>query len=36
MKKLLIDTKIVIDLLAKRYPDYGEAAQLFSLADKKK
>jgi len=35
MKKLLIDTNIVIDLLAKREPDYAEAAQLFSLADKK-
>jgi predicted nucleic acid-binding protein len=35
MKKLLIDTNIVIDLLAKRKPNYAEAAQLFSLADKK-
>ena len=36
MKKLFIDTNIVIDLLAKREPFYEEAAKLFSLADKKK
>ncbi|MCX6285612.1 MAG: PIN domain-containing protein [Bacteroidetes bacterium] len=36
MKKLLIDTNIVIDLLAKREPYYTDAAILFSLADKKK
>lgn len=35
MKRLLIDTNIVIDLLAKREPHYFESAQLFSLADKK-
>jgi predicted nucleic acid-binding protein len=35
MKKLLIDTNIVIDLLAKREPYYYDAAKLFSLADKK-
>ena len=35
MKKLLVDTNIVIDLLAKREPFYIEAAELFSLADKK-
>lgn len=35
MKKLLIDTNIVIDLLAKREPDYAHAAQIFSLGDKK-
>jgi len=35
MKKLLIDTNIVIDLLAKRDPDYADAAQIFSLCDKK-
>jgi predicted nucleic acid-binding protein len=34
MKKLLIDTNIVIDLLAKREPFYEDAAKLFSLADK--
>ncbi|MCB9032873.1 MAG: PIN domain-containing protein [Chitinophagales bacterium] len=33
MTKLLIDTNIVIDLLAKR-EHYQEAAELFSLADK--
>ena len=35
MKKLLIDTNIVIDLLAKREPYYADSARLFSLADKK-
>jgi len=35
MKKLLIDTNIVIDLLAKRDPGYADAAQIFSLGDKK-
>lgn len=35
MKKLLIDTNIVIDLLAKREPFYADSARLFSLADKK-
>jgi len=35
MKKLLIDTNIVIDLLSRRKPFYDEAATLFSLADKK-
>lgn len=34
MKCLLIDTNIIIDLLAKREGFYSEAAQLFSLADK--
>jgi predicted nucleic acid-binding protein len=36
MNKLLADTNIVIDLLAKREPFYESAAKLFSLADKKK
>lgn len=31
--RLLIDTNIVIDLLAKRENFYDEAAQLFSMAD---
>jgi predicted nucleic acid-binding protein len=35
MKKLLIDTNIVIDLLAKREPYFFDSAGLFSLADKK-
>ena len=35
MKKLYIDTNIILDLLAKREPFYEEAAKLFSLADKK-
>ena len=35
MKKILLDTNIIIDLLAKREPWYIEAASLFSLADKK-
>ena len=36
MKRILIDTNIVIDLLAKREQFYQEAAKLFSLADKTK
>ena len=36
MTRLLIDTNIVIDLLAKRESFYAEAAALFSLADKGK
>jgi predicted nucleic acid-binding protein len=35
MKKLFVDTNIVIDLLARRAPFFEEAAELFSLADKK-
>ena len=35
MKKLLLDTNIVIDLLAKREPGYSFAAQIFSLGDKR-
>lgn len=35
MKKLFIDTNIVIDLLSRREPFFEEAAELFSLADKK-
>jgi predicted nucleic acid-binding protein len=35
MSRLLIDTNIVIDLLAKRDEFYDEAAELFSRADKK-
>jgi predicted nucleic acid-binding protein len=35
MKKLFVDTNIVIDLLARREPFYEEAAALFSLADKR-
>ena len=36
MTKLLIDTNIVLDLLARREPFYNYAAQIFSLADKHK
>jgi predicted nucleic acid-binding protein len=36
MKKVLLDTNIVMDLLARRMPFYLEAAELFSLADKRK
>ncbi|MEN8138626.1 MAG: PIN domain-containing protein [Bacteroidota bacterium] len=36
MSKLLIDTIIVIDLLAKRGEFYDSAAKIFSLADKHK
>jgi predicted nucleic acid-binding protein len=35
MKKLLLDTNIVIDLLAKREPGYTFAARIFSLGDKR-
>jgi predicted nucleic acid-binding protein len=35
MIHILLDTNIVIDLLAAREPFYTEAAALFSLADKK-
>lgn len=35
MNRLLLDTNIVIELLAKRAEFYEEAAELFSLADKK-
>ncbi|MEI8049476.1 MAG: PIN domain-containing protein [Bacteroidota bacterium] len=35
MINILLDTNIVIDLLASRDPFYVEAAELFSLADKK-
>ncbi len=36
MIKLLIDTNVVLDLLAKREPFYSSAARIFSLADKNK
>lgn len=36
MKRLFVDTNIVIDLLSRRDPFFEEAALLFSLADKKK
>jgi predicted nucleic acid-binding protein len=36
MKNLLIDTNIVLDLLARRDPFYEYAAKLFTLADRKK
>ncbi|MGM0579457.1 MAG: type II toxin-antitoxin system VapC family toxin [Bacteroidota bacterium] len=35
MTSLLIDTNIVIDLLAKRKEFYNDAAELFSLSDRK-
>ncbi|NOU45479.1 MAG: PIN domain-containing protein [Bacteroidales bacterium] len=35
MRKLFLDTNIVIDLLAKREPFYEEAAVLFTMADNK-
>jgi len=35
MIQILLDTNIVLDLLASREPFYAEAAELFSLADKK-
>ncbi len=36
MKRIFVDTNIVIDLLSRREPFYEEAAILFSLADIKK
>lgn len=36
MRKILVDTNIVMDLLSKRDPFYQSAADLFSLADNKK
>ena len=36
MKKLFLDTNIVIDLLSRRDPYYKESAALFSLADRNK
>ena len=36
MRRLFLDTNIVLDLLAKRHPFYESAAILFSLADKNK
>ncbi len=36
MSNLLVDTNVVLDLLAKREPFYDSSAKLFSLADKKK
>ena len=35
MNRILIDTNIIIDLLARRKEFYNEAAALFSLADKR-
>ncbi len=35
MVRLLIDTNVIIDLLSKRQKFYEDAANLFSLADKK-
>lgn len=35
MDKILVDTNIVIDLLAKREPFYRAAQELFTLSDKK-
>lgn len=35
MKRLFVDTNIVIDLLSRREPFYVEAATLFSMADRK-
>ncbi len=35
MNRILVDTNIVIDLLAQRKEFYDEASELFSLSDKK-
>lgn len=36
MRKIFIDTDIILDLLAKREPHYPYAAELFTLIDSKK
>jgi len=36
MKRIFVDTNIVIDLFSRREPFFEESAILFSLADKKK
>ena len=36
MIKVLVDTNVLIDLLAKRESHYGNSLQIFSLADTKK
>lgn len=36
MKRLFVDTNVVIDLLSRREPFFDEAATLFSMADKKR
>lgn len=33
IKKVFVDTNVIIDLLAKREPFYEAAAKIFSLAD---
>ncbi len=35
MNRILVDTNIVIDLLAQRKEFYEEASELFSLSDRK-
>lgn len=35
MKRIFVDTNVLIDLLSRREPFYDEAATLFSLADEK-
>ena len=35
MENIFVDTKIIIDLLAKREPFYKDAQDLFTLSDKK-
>lgn len=35
MEKVLVDTNVIIDLLAKREPFYKDAQDLFTLSDKK-
>lgn len=35
MKKIFVDTNILIDLLARREPFFQDASSLFSLADRK-
>jgi predicted nucleic acid-binding protein len=35
MRRVFVDTNVLIDLLSRRHPHYESASQLFSLADKK-
>lgn len=35
MRRLLVDTNIVLDLLGRRMPYFSEAAKLFNMAEKK-
>jgi len=36
MRQILLDTNIVLDLLARRMPYHNDASELFSLGDEEK